>query len=119
MPKRYKNSHKGTFGTALTITGSYGMAGAAILAARAAYRAGAGIIKAVVCDKIYPIITSAVPEAVCVPVKTTQSGGIDCSDIGIYNALNACKAILIGCGMGNSADTLNIIKKTASRGLFL
>ena len=43
--KREQNSHKGTFGTALLICGSYGMAGAAILSVKACLKSGVGIAK--------------------------------------------------------------------------
>jgi NAD(P)H-hydrate epimerase len=44
LKKRGKFSHKGTYGHGLLIAGSYGMFGAAILASKAAIRAGAGLI---------------------------------------------------------------------------
>ena len=53
FPKRRHNSHKGSYGTALMICGSYGMAGAAILSAKAALRSGLGIAKCVICDGIF------------------------------------------------------------------
>ena len=71
---RPKNCHKGTFGTALIICGSYGMCGAQILATRAALRSGVGIAKAVVCDKNYTAFCTSVPEAVTVPVPTSVNG---------------------------------------------
>ena len=45
LPDRTSSGNKGTFGKALLVAGSNGMAGAAILAARAAYRTGAGMVK--------------------------------------------------------------------------
>ncbi len=62
--KRTKFSHKGLFGHALLIAGSYGMAGAAILAARAALRAGVGLLTTHVPRAVYPIIQGAVPESI-------------------------------------------------------
>jgi len=44
LPDRTSSGNKGTFGKALLVAGSNGMAGAAILAARAAYRTGAGMV---------------------------------------------------------------------------
>ena len=113
--KRAKNSHKGIFGTALMLAGSYGMAGAAILAARGAVRSGVGILKAVICDKIYYPFTSSIPEAVCVPVKTSEQGGIDSSDGAVYDALSSCNAVLVGCGMGNNIHTRKILRRIISK----
>lgn len=107
--KRRHNSHKGTFGKALLICGSYGMAGAAILSARAALRSGLGIAECVVCDGIYQAFTSAVPEAVCVPKKTDESGTLKAID-NISKLLDNCSSVLFGCGVGQSGETFKILK---------
>jgi len=44
LPKRNKFDHKGTFGHALIIAGSYGKIGASILSSRAALKTGAGLV---------------------------------------------------------------------------
>jgi NAD(P)H-hydrate epimerase len=44
LPKRKPDTHKGDYGRVLIIAGSRGMAGAAVLASEAAYRAGAGLV---------------------------------------------------------------------------
>ena len=43
LPKRRPDGNKGTFGKVLMIAGSKGMAGAAYLGAKAAYRVGADL----------------------------------------------------------------------------
>lgn len=50
MPERKNRSHKGTYGHVLVIAGSESMCGACFLAAKAAYTAGAGLVR-VVSDK--------------------------------------------------------------------
>lgn len=102
--KRRRNSHKGTFGTALTVTGSYGMAGAAILSARAALRSGAGIVKCILCKSIYPAFTAAVPEAVCLPFAE-DNGTLSFDERFLERALSGANAVLIGCGLGVSPNT--------------
>jgi ADP-dependent NAD(P)H-hydrate dehydratase / NAD(P)H-hydrate epimerase len=62
--ERIKFAHKGLFGHALLIAGSYGMAGAAILAARAALRSGIGLLTTHVPGAVYPILQVAVPESI-------------------------------------------------------
>jgi NAD(P)H-hydrate epimerase len=57
-------AHKGTMGHALLVAGSYGMAGAAILAARACMRSGAGKLTIHTPRRNVPILQTAVPEAV-------------------------------------------------------
>ncbi len=63
MPKRDSGGNKGTFGKVLLAAGSMNMAGAAVLAARAAYRAGAGMVKVVTAAENRTIVQQAVPEA--------------------------------------------------------
>ena len=45
LPRRSHDGHKGTYGTVLVVAGSRGMAGAAVLAGRAALRGGAGLVR--------------------------------------------------------------------------
>ncbi|SJZ33184.1 NAD(P)H-hydrate dehydratase [Sediminibacterium ginsengisoli] len=56
-------SHKGTHGHALLIAGNKGKAGAAILAARACLRTGAGLLTVDAAETIIDILQTAVPEA--------------------------------------------------------
>lgn len=109
--KRRHNSHKGTFGTGLMLCGSYGMAGAAILAARAALRSGIGILKAAVCESVYYPFTVSVPEAVCLPVEPNNSGTLCPDKLNLPELLKGCSAALIGCGMGNNGDTARLVKE--------
>ncbi len=113
--KRPKNSHKGDFGKALLITGSYGMCGAQILAARAAAKSGVGLVKAFVCDKNYATFTVSVPEAVTLPVTTSPQGAPEIGYKLLKTALENSDALLLGCGLGRSpyanalvADTLSL-----------
>lgn len=109
--KRSKNSHKGTFGTALLLCGSYGMCGAEILAARAALRSGVGIVKALVCDKNYTAFTSSVPEAVTIPVETSQSGAPIVYEKTILSSVSSSNALLVGCGLGRSEESKKLVTR--------
>jgi len=60
---RKKFDHKGTFGHALIVAGSKGKMGAAVLASKAALRAGCGLLTAHVPGIGYHILQTAVPEA--------------------------------------------------------
>ncbi len=111
FPKRRRNSHKGTFGTALLICGSYGMAGAAMLAAKAGLRSGVGIAKCVLCESIYSAFTSYLPEAVCIPTKQSESGTLCADFIDMENLLDKTTAVLFGCGVGKSQDIEKILEK--------
>ena len=110
LKKRTHNSHKGTFGTALLICGSYGMAGAAILSAKAALKTGVGIVKCILCKGIYSPFTCSIPEAVCIPFRQNNKGTLKYSKKLLNNSLVSCNAVLIGCGMGKSRDAKKILK---------
>ncbi len=66
---RKQFSHKGTYGSAALIAGSYGMMGAAVLGARACLRSGAGKLTCYIPGCGYNILQTAVPEAMCVTGK--------------------------------------------------
>ena len=110
--RRGRNSHKGTYGTALLICGSYGMSGALVLAARAALRSGVGILKAIVCDKNYNVFCTSVPEAVTIPVSTTSDGVPEIFDRTILSSASSSNAMLLGCGLGQSEDAKRIVRNT-------
>ncbi|MCM1569544.1 MAG: NAD(P)H-hydrate dehydratase [Roseburia sp.] len=63
LPHRRADGNKGTFGKALVIAGSRNMAGAAVLAARACCRIGAGMVKVISPEENRVIIQEALPEA--------------------------------------------------------
>ncbi|MBK8806872.1 MAG: NAD(P)H-hydrate dehydratase [Bacteroidales bacterium] len=66
LPKRNKFSHKGHFGHGLLIAGSKGMAGAAILAAKASLKSGIGLLTChIPALNVLPLQIS-LPEAICV-----------------------------------------------------
>ncbi|MGN0519018.1 MAG: NAD(P)H-hydrate dehydratase [Acutalibacteraceae bacterium] len=98
---RDKNANKGTFGNAVCVCGSYGMAGAAILCGSAALRSGAGLVKMCVPNSIYPIVAPSLTEAIFVPYNSRSE---------VLSACAKASCAAIGCGMGKSADTLAIVE---------
>ncbi|MBU2529432.1 MAG: NAD(P)H-hydrate dehydratase [Elusimicrobia bacterium] len=69
ITKRDNSSHKGDYGKVLIIAGSKGMAGAAILAGKAALKAGAGLVTIACPASERGIITAALPEAMTLPLS--------------------------------------------------
>ncbi len=63
LKPRNKFSHKGTFGHALLLCGSYGKMGAAVLAAQACLRSGVGLLTVRAPAAGYTVLQTAVPEA--------------------------------------------------------
>jgi len=62
--RRHEHAHKGDMGAALIVAGSYGMAGAAVLATRACLRSGAGKVTVCTPKRNNDILQISVPEAV-------------------------------------------------------
>ncbi len=113
MPKRIyrpKNSHKGTYGTVLTVTGSYGMCGASVLSAKSALVSGVGMVKSFVCDKNYTAFNIAVPEAVTIPVETLESGVPYIDVKKLSEEMLSANVLLLGCGIGHGDDSKRLVR---------
>jgi NAD(P)H-hydrate epimerase len=98
MLPRSPYAHKGQMGNALLIAGSYGMAGAAILAARACMRAGVGKVTVNSPKRNLPLLQVAVPEAI-VQNSLEETYFAEAVDTEDFNALG------IGPGLGQSEQT--------------
>jgi ADP-dependent NAD(P)H-hydrate dehydratase / NAD(P)H-hydrate epimerase len=103
LKARKRFSHKGTFGHALLIAGSYGKMGAAVLASKACMQAGAGLLTTHVPRQGYDIIQTAFPEAM-ISIDEGEEYFSGLRDIGPYNA------IAIGPGIGMEKQTQNGLK---------
>ena len=95
---RRKFAHKGDFGHALLVAGSYGMAGAAILAARSCLRSGVGLLTVHTPAKNNAIIQTAVPEAMV-------EADIHETYFAYPTETDKYEAIGIGPGLGKSSET--------------
>ena len=91
-------AHKGQMGNALLIAGSYCMAGAAVLAAKACLRSGVGKLTVSSPRRNIPVLQQAVPEAV-IKTGTEETIFAESIDTEGYNALG------IGPGLGQSEQT--------------
>ena len=91
-------AHKGSMGHALIIAGSFGMAGAAILATEACLRSGAGKVTAYSPRKNVPVLQTAVPEAV-LHVGNEETAFVEAFDTEDFQAVG------IGPGLGTSEQT--------------
>lgn len=69
LKPRSKFDHKGKFGHALVIGGSFGKMGAAVLASKAALRSGAGLVTTHIPRCGYEIMQTALPEAMVIVDK--------------------------------------------------
>ncbi len=102
LPTRPSNAHKGTFGRVLVIAGSSRYPGAAVLAARGAYRAGAGLVTIAAPESIALHLFSAVPEATLLPLPEHDPGvisGVAAWEM-VRDELSSVEAVVLGCGFG-------------------
>jgi NAD(P)H-hydrate epimerase len=102
--RREKFSHKGTYGHALLISGSFGKMGACVLAAKAALRSGLGLLTVRVPSTGYSIIQTAVPEAMASVDPRDNYFSIAPEDLN-YSAIG------IGPGLGTDIETINAFAK--------
>lgn len=105
FPKRKENSHKGSYGKVLLITGSKGMSGAAILCARAAYATGAGLVQIYTHADNRIIIQETLPEAI---VSTYD----EYNEQEFLKLLTWADVIGIGPGIGMSTTSDQLIRNT-------
>lgn len=101
--KRAKFSHKGDFGHALIIGGSFGKVGAAVLASKAALKIGSGLVTAYVPKCAYTIMQISIPE-VMVEVDAMDQ-------LEFFNFKVKPTSIGVGVGMGTSDKTAQAFGK--------
>ncbi|HYG39395.1 MAG TPA: NAD(P)H-hydrate dehydratase [Cytophagales bacterium] len=100
---RAKFSHKGTFGHALIMAGSFGKIGAAALASKACLRTGVGLLTVQVPKCGYQIIQTSVPEAMCI-ADDSENELSTLQNLVLYDAVG------IGPGIGKSNLTKNLLE---------
>lgn len=100
---RSKYAHKGHFGHALLVAGSYGKMGAALLASRACIRSGAGLLTVRIPASGYDILQTGCPEAM---VTTAEHQHVISGQIN-HGQNNA---IAIGPGIGTASETATALK---------
>ena len=107
LPRRAAGSHKGDYGRLLVVAGSRGMTGAAVLAARAALRAGAGLVTVACPEGERALVARSLPEAIT--CGAAQKGaGFSLKAVRPLRKLIAAKkidAVLIGPGLSMDGET--------------
>ena len=100
LPQPEDDDDKEARGRVLVIGGSTEIAGAVVLAATAALRAGAGKMQIATCRSLAPHVSMAVPEARVIGLAETKAGGIAAGGLKqIESELAEAQAVLVGPGM--------------------
>lgn len=117
LPDRDPWGHKGDFGKILLLCGSRGYTGAAYLAAMGALRCGAGLVFLGVPERIYAIEAVKLNEPVVFPLPD-RGGMLGREAIPeILDKLPRMDAVLMGCGLGQSEDTLEVVRAVLENAL--
>lgn len=104
IQNRNKFAHKGNFGHALLINGSYGKAGAAILSAKACLRSGVGLLTNHIPVNLYTLLQMSVPEAMA---------SVDQHDFywsTLPENIRRFSSIGVGCGIDQKDSTVRIFQ---------
>ena len=99
--------HKGDAGYLAIIGGEPGMAGAVVLAARAAIRAGVGIVRVVSAPENRKIVQTSVPEAVFVDWSASEA---------VQSALGWAGAVAVGPGLGTGRARAELVRHVLEGG---
>ncbi len=103
-------SDKRTYGHLFIIAGSRDYGGAAMLAVKSALRAGVGLVTAFVPESLAPAFAAQEPSAIWSPCPEDENGAIALESFSQIKAkLNSATALLAGCGITQSRETLALI----------
>jgi hydroxyethylthiazole kinase-like uncharacterized protein yjeF len=110
LPERPDDAHKGTFGEVVVVAGSLGYTGAAYLTASGAARAGAGYVRLLAAESIYPILAIKCTEVVVTQVPEVGQGVL--GHAGLEPIMRLCRAgdaCIIGPGLGREYSTRRMV----------
>ncbi len=109
LPPRKSTIHKGTAGRVAVVAGSPGTTGAALLAARGALRAGAGLVTHVGFQSTIDAIESRVLEAM---TKSLDSQNVPQQ---LEDVLSATNSVILGPGLGTFGESKLLVEETLKR----
>ena len=106
LPVRDPMGHKGTFGKVYCLCGSVGFTGAPVFAGRAAMRMGSGLVYLGVPERTWSVVAAKCDEVMAFPLPDTGEGKLSLrAEETVRSAMAPCDAVLMGCGLGRSAET--------------
>jgi len=115
LPARRPDGHKGTFGRVLVVAGSVGMTGAAMLCCRAALRAGAGLVQLAAPASLDPILETALPEVITIPMTDHDGHLAGVGDARFEEAIGRADLLAIGPGLSREPEALETVRSIVDR----
>ena len=112
LPVRPEDSHKGTFGRLLNISGSSRYRGAAVLSCLGALRSGTGFCVLASVADVCDAAASHLPEIILCPLSACNKGYIEPEESFAYlkEEISHSSAVLFGCGLGNGQHTVDLLE---------
>ncbi len=116
LDERRRDAHKGDYGHCLVVAGSLGKAGAAVMAARGALRAGAGLVTVAAPLGMVPLIQQQVFEAMCLPAAESIDGTLGMgAEEELVKASSGMTACAIGPGLSTHPETVTAVRNLVQR----
>lgn len=116
LPARPPVSHKGNYGRLLILAGHLGYTGAPSLCARAAVRAGAGLVHLGVPASIYGITAVKNDEAMPFPLADDGEGGVSAGALPVLDEKRKnCDVCVLGPGLGRGEGTVELCRELLLR----
>jgi len=109
LPQRKRDAHKGTFGTAMIVAGSVNYTGAVLLAGKAAYRAGVGLVTLGVPAPLHSALAGHIPEATWLLLPHEMGVIAESAAEVVIENLEKVSAMLLGPGFGLEDATKNFL----------
>ncbi|MDR2687732.1 MAG: NAD(P)H-hydrate dehydratase [Oscillospiraceae bacterium] len=111
LPRRDPCGNKGDFGHVLSVCGCERYQGAAVLAALGAAHCGAGLVTAAFPRQIYAPLAAKLTVTPLLPLPGNRQGTLHVSALpALSEALAGKSSVLLGCGLGLNADTIEIVR---------
>ncbi len=111
--QRAADANKGSYGHVLVVAGSVGKSGAAVMAGKAALRAGAGLVTVATAEPVQPIVAAAHAEYMteALPAGATGELSMEAIRCGRFAAVMERKTVLaLGPGLGTQDQTKEFVQ---------
>jgi NAD(P)H-hydrate epimerase len=116
LPRRARDSHKGTFGHVFVAAGSRGKSGAAIMTGLAALRSGAGLVTLWLPESLQREVVGKVPELMTESLPETPEGNVAAGAVDtVLAGLERADALVIGPGLTTAGDTVEFVRRLVGR----
>jgi NAD(P)H-hydrate epimerase len=112
FPARDPAGHKGTYGHVLVVAGSRGKTGAAVMAAEAALRAGAGLVTLAVPTSVQDVVAARLTEVMTEALPETDARTLswEARDR-LFQLAQGKAAVALGPGLGTHPSTGRLVRE--------